>query len=727
MRAFAVLLVVCGAAATAGAQREFIEEVDDGPNKAEQRNDDVDLDAPDVPVAAVKPPIDPTRPDRPPVRDPKDPGPKDPKDPKAPKDPTTAKEPVDAKDPEVLSTSFEVRLTSRAAFLEKLAPHFMAAHKGETARARKLLPDIEQASLDFAMPGIRSGFQSRAVGLALARESEAAVADGRDDDAILLAEAARRTAPDDVATLAALAHVRWSAGDPVAALTSLGEIVPAVRSDPVALASVVARAAAVAFAVVLVLLALLAVVVAVPAFSLFAFDVWLSLPRGSHVVQGWALVLLAAAAPVVAGAGLVFSLLWILTLGVLYMGPRARVVAVVVGVLVAGLPFVTEVFARALVVPGSSAQRLHLALFDVDGEDDLEALRAAERGGRTLSLLENAALAVSARREGRLDESLTRWKSLVLGNGDVGWVHGGYGTALANAGQDDLALAELGLAIQRVEEGGRTGAITAAFNGSLIHHKAGRIDKAQALLASSSQNASELIGDLRRATFRAPDETVGHNRAYVDVLPRRRALVTLAFAPSDDAAAVEASIARPLSHGLTGSTAAMALGLFPLLWLVLLAASKKLPVACACDRCGDPASRRVDGPDVPHGTCAACFHVFLSSKSRVDATVKLRKERAIFLRSRRRARLVLLLSLLPGAGHLFVGAAARGIVLALLFAVCAAGVVVGLDLVPGPRPTSAWSSALLTAPFVVVAVIVFLVGLRSALLIADDERAGGRL
>ncbi|MDP2341700.1 MAG: hypothetical protein Q8O67_12145 [Deltaproteobacteria bacterium] len=722
MRALVLFLVVaCGFAASAGAQREFIEEVDDDANKGTPKNDDVDLDAPDVdnvkPLKPIKPIKDPP-PD--PVKDPKKDPTTTPADPKAPVVPPT--------DPtKVMDVGFEVRATTRAAFMEKLAPRFVAAKKTETARARRMLPEIEQAELDFAMPGLHGGFQARSLGLALALEAGAANADGRADDAIELAEAARRAAPDDVATLSSLAHLRWSSGDPLAALMSLSEIVPAMRNDPTALASVIARACAVVFGVVLVLLALLALVAAIPALSLLAFDVWVSLPRGSHIVQAWALVLLAAAAPVVAGAGIVFSVMWVITLGMLYMPQRLRIVSIVVGVLAAGLPLVADQFARAVVVPSSEAARLHLALFDVDGDAWLETLRARERASKPLSVHEAGALALSARREGRLDEALERWKTLVVKNGDVGWVHGGYGVSLANAGQDDLALAELGLAVQRADPSDRTGTVIAAFDASLLHHKAGRIEKAQSTLAGAAQNASDVVSELRRATFRAPDEIVGHNRAYVDVLPSRAPLVALAFEPSPAAVAVEEAVGRPLWRGLTGNAAAGALALFPLLWLALLVAARKLPVAQGCDRCGDPASRRVDGPDVPHGTCSGCFHVFLSSKSRVDATVKLKKERRIFLRSRRRATLVTLFSLLPGAGHLYAGAAARGAVLATLFALCAAAVVVTLDLVPGPRPTSPWSSALLVAPFVVVAVIVFIVGIRSALGVADDERAGGRL
>ncbi len=719
MRAFAVLFVVCGVAAPAGAQHDeakapplevtthpnFLDGAKDLPKKHIDA-DAVDLDAPDV-TPGAKP----------------DPKPVDPM-PLAP--PATPKPAEVAAETMRRATDFEIRPTSREAFFEKLAPHFLAVKKGEAARARKFLPDIEQAKLEIGMPGFAGGFQSRALGLALAREAEAALAEARTDDVDDLADSAHRAAPDDVATLATLAHVRFSGGDPLGALLSVGEIGAAVVHDPTALASVAARSAAGAFAVVLLFLLVLVAVVVVPALGLLAFDVSLALPRGSHVAHGWALVLLTAAAPIAANVGVVFSLLWIITLGVLYISPRLRTITMGVAILASTLPLVVTVFSRAAVVPASAAARLHLALFDVDGNEELAALRRAERE-RPLTLFENAALAANARREGRLVEALERWRSLAIKHPELGWVHGAFGTALANVGRDDLAVVELGLAVDRMERGGRVSAVVAAFNNSLIHLKAGRSDKAQEALASAAaSSAADLVSDLRRATFRAPDEVVGHNRAYVDVLPLRSSVVALAFEPSDDASALEAALARPLWNGLTGASAAGAIALFPLSWLLLVLASRRLPMAQACERCGDPASRRVDGPDVPDGTCSACFHVFLSSKSRVDANVKLHKERVIFVRSRRRARLVTLFSMMPGAGHLFAGVAVRGALLCALFAICAAGVVTGLDWVPAPRPSSPWTSILVVAPFGVVGLIVLLIGLRSAADVADDLRSGGR-
>ena len=728
LRCRCLWVLVVFAAGSVAAQREFIEEVDDARTGA-VRPEDVDLDAPDP--ALAKPKTQDSRgSDAGTDVSQKGPTLNDAAMEKLPKaDDATADGPTanEAGSNDVIESGFAVIEASRQSFLDKIAPYFASASKHGTAAARKMMPDIEQAALDFGMSGAVGAFQARTLGFALARAAQAAIDDGSAADAVSLAQAARRFAPDDVSTLAALAHLHWSSGDVAGVWTGLMNVASALRGDPVALGSIVARVAAASVAIVLLLLATLALIGALSAFPLLAFDVWLFLPRGSHIVQGWALVLLAVAAPAVAGAGIVFSLLWMLTLSVLHMTPRARVVAVVTGVLVAVLPVAVDVFARAVVVPTSAAARLHLALFDVDGNAELVALRTREADpGQQLTTLENAALASSARREGRLTEALSRWRSLVAKNPDAGWAHGGYGVALACAGQDELGLAELGLAMNRDDLGARSNHVIAAFDGSLLHHKAGRPEKAQGMMASAGAFGSEMIDQLRRASSRTPDEIVSHNRAYVDILPLRSDVTRLAFAPSAAAAEVEAAVSRQLWRGLTGWPAMIAFGCFPLWWLGLVVAAQRLPVAQACRRCSAPASRRVDAAEVPHGICAGCFHVFLSRKSRVEARVKVMKEHAIMRRGRRRALLITVLALLPGAGHLFAGAHVRGMVVAGVCAACAAAVILGLDFIPAPRPLSLWSSLLFVAPFIFVGVLVFFASVRSALGLAAIERGGGR-
>jgi hypothetical protein len=99
----------------------------------------------------------------------------------------------------------------------------------------------------------------------------------------------------------------------------------------------------------------------------------------------------------------------------------------------------------------------------------------------------------------------------------------------------------------------------------------------------------------------------------------------------------------------------------------------------------------VDGREVPDGTCSQCYYVFLSKGSRVDAGVKLRKERAIAARTRMLNRLVMVLTLvLPGAGHILCGAAVRGAIFLSLATIGAGCLAFALGVLPGAEVVSPW-------------------------------------
>ena len=167
---------------------------------------------------------------------------------------------------------------------------------------------------------------------------------------------------------------------------------------------------------------------------------------------------------------------------------------------------------------------------------------------------------------------------------------------------------------------------------------------------------------------------------------------------SADADAVEAALAGQLFWRYRGGVAAGMLLFFPMLWGLLVLVARRLKAAVPCVRCGLPASGRIDGKEVPHSTCAACFHVFVSSASRVDAGVKLRREHLVVGRNKRRARLTWLLAIpCPGAGHLFAGVAGRGALYAFVFGALLAAIAIVLDFPPGPRLAGPWGCLLYTS------------------------------
>lgn len=738
----------------AHAQREFVEEVDKDPLE------DVDLDAPD-PAETEK------------ARKKLDPNARPAKDPKDPKEAVDAGPAASATDPaasvpdpaaaKVEDAPFEgagVRVleTSLLAYLEKWDARAVSVRKGEVAKAKKLINDVDEALLDFGVQGVSGGIQAPATANALLLEGRRALAEGSIEEATALVDAAERAAPDLVAVHSQRAHVLWAAGDLGGTLNALVHGARAHARDPLTASQLAVRALAVLLAGIVLVVVLLAALAGLPALRLLSFDLLHVLPKGAHGGQVLALVVIGAVAPLVVGAGPVFGALWILSLAWLYLSTRERVLTAVVAVACLALPFGVDALARLASFPGSRVDRAHRALFDAHAEPLRLALWAQaapaalqtkpaplaeapgakagapieiapppmpifdDRALQSLDAYELAALAMWHKREGRLPVARVLLEKITARYPDAAFAHGELGVVNALEGNESVALVELGKALTA-----DPGAHAAAFDASVLHYRGGRTEKAESAVAPVAKSAPALLNAFRRTTYRAPDQSVTHNRAFVDVYPPPLALLESGLASTSESQSTAESLARPLLHGQLGTRAAMFLAAFPLAWLVLLALRKKIAPCQGCVRCGHPASRRVDGKDVPADTCSQCFHAFVSTRSRIDAGVKLRKEREIMTRRTRLGRAILLLGLVfPGAGHILAGATVRGLVFAMLHTMGVGALLFASGTIPMPQLAGPWSP---TAPLVACAVVVALVwllSLRSAWVLSDDASGRGR-
>ena len=620
--------------------------------------------------------------------------------------------------------SFTVVQTSAAAFNEKAEPHFAAVLRDDQARARTALTGLQQGALEAAVAGLPEGFAAPAVGQALVREARRAADEGRLDDATELADLGLALAPSDLGTALGAMRVRVETVGMMTAMSMATDVVAAVRANPIDLGSVVARTVAALMAAIMLAVLVVVATIAIPALPVVAFDLGSRLPRGIHQTQLIACLVVIAALPLFLGVGVLLWLLWVCVVAMVGLDTRRRSGVVVVALLTLALPPLAQEFARQCTAARSSSAMLHRALYDIDGDTAVAALLAREAAGEAVDAWGLVAIANAARRQGRVDEAVMRYKAIVKRHGEHSWVHGGYAVALATAGQGELALAEFGLAIERarLEPGGDVVMAPASFNASLLHHAQGRTEKAQAMLVAIAGVGPDGLPRLRRATFRAIDEVVSHNRAFVEVLPPRRSLQLGAGAP--DGEALGSAIGLTLWGAPPSSAWPRLGGLVALLAIVGLVAGRAR-TACSCVRCGSPASSRVDGPGVPAGTCAACYHIFISMTSRVEGAVRLRKENAIRRRAARRGRLMILLSMWPGAGHLYAGAAARGVALSLVAGLSGVGAIVVSDLWPSPRAAT-FPSLALVVPLGVAFALAMAIAIRGALILADDERRGLR-
>jgi hypothetical protein len=85
---------------------------------------------------------------------------------------------------------------------------------------------------------------------------------------------------------------------------------------------------------------------------------------------------------------------------------------------------------------------------------------------------------------------------------------------------------------------------------------------------------------------------------------------------------------------------------------------------------------------------------------------------------------ILLLSALPGAGHLLAGAVVRGALLVVVSVALGAGVLVVGDAWPGPAPLGMWPWKFAAAPLLVLLAFLLLGALRGAADRAEELREG---
>ncbi len=716
-------IVVCVLLApTSRAQREFVSEVPTRPALK-----DVDVDAPDParppkPSAAPAKPLAPTGPSGTvangvslPAKQPQSAAGK------AAKGKGISTPPPEAP-PAVSPQGFVIAPTGRAALLEKWEVRARQVRKHDVVEARKLVPMLDDALLDVGVQGTHGGYASAAAARALVDESLQSSSDGDEDQALALLETARRSAPDLPLVSGALALVAWRAGDVGSMVDAVAKTVAATLRDGAGFAGLAQRVVAGACLLVALLLLLFAVLLSAPLVRYLAFDVVMRLPKGARQFQVVALLVLLMLLPPLVGAGPIFSSLWVIALTWGYLNRPAQIVAALLGAAAFALPIGLSALARLAAYEGSSTQRALAALSSLDAADELAELRASSA---ELDALQHAALGFAAKREGDLASARTHLDASVRIAGaddvDFAFVQGELGVLAALNNQDDNALAGLGKAVATDAR-----LTTALFNIVSIHLRAGRADKADAATKQMAQGSDDL-NTLRRVTYRVPDQTVNHNRAFVDVVPPPGSFLYRGMAPSARSRAIEEELSSTALAGQVGERAAALCSVFFALCALWVFLKPRVYPSVPCDLCGAPSASagpsRAGGPtkSAMPGVCAQCFHVFVSTRSRIDAGVKLKKERAIASRNKRHQRMLWLLSLVcPGAGHLYVGAAARGTALAAGFFSALWVIALALGLWPASRPvgTVIETAAMLLAG--VGALVVWMLGLRSAAGLARD-------
>ncbi len=513
--------------------------------------------------------------------------------------------------------------------------------------------------------------------------------DGR--GSVELATGAAALSPGVPYVYLGLAHAQL-ADDPVAwgrAASSLRAAAAAFWNDPrYARSALGDLGSALLFAWVATAVAAMAVLFLRHALVLF-HDVHHLVPRAVARWQSSALVVLVLLLPLVFHLGLAVELLVLLAALTLYLSPTERVVALVLVGGLGAVPLAAGKLASATAFAGTPAEDAYLL-----ERGGLEAAAGAARvrsraTDQHASFGELYALGRYEARRGHLAEAQVAFNGasalrpndarLLTEEGNLAFVAGNLERAAqlySRANEADPTLPD------------------AYWNAAKLHRRRSRgmsddavgaeLDRAQTALASAVRLDERLA---QRQD--PPDEKPLMNRLLLSPSLPRSELAALADVPGR-AARVRSQASAALLGGLDASSGALVpLGVaLALLGFGILRGGRG--VSHACDKCGRPVCRRCD-PQLSVGSpfCPQCVNVF-ARRGVVPPLLKVNKEMEVRRHRTRTSRIAYGLGVLcSGLGHIFSGAALRGMGYAFLFLFVAASVVTreGVLRAPyGPAP-----------------------------------------
>jgi tetratricopeptide (TPR) repeat protein len=406
--------------------------------------------------------------------------------------------------------------------------------------------------------------------------------------------------------------------------------------------------------------------------SVLFHDVHHLFPRAVARWQSSALAVLVLLLPLVFHLGLAAELLLLLAALTLYLSPTERVVALVLVGGLGAVPLAAGKLASATAFAGTPAEDVYLL-----ERGGLEAAGGAARvrsraTARQASFGELYALGRYESRRGHLAEASVAFNGaatlrpsdsrLLTQEGNLAFVEGKLDAAAqlyTRANETDPSLPE------------------PYWNAAKLHRRRARgmtddavgaeLDRAQTAFASAVRLDERLA---QRQD--PPDDKPVMNRLLLSPGLPRSELSVLADVPGR-AARVQSQAAAALLGGL-GATYGTLLPLAAALALVAFGFLRGARgVSHACDKCGRPVCRRCD-PQVSVGSpfCPQCVNVF-ARRGVVPPLLKVNKEMEVRRHRTRSSRIAYALgAICGGLGHVFSGAALRGVGYAFLFLFAAA-------------------------------------------------------
>lgn len=421
--------------------------------------------------------------------------------------------------------------------------------------------------------------------------------------------------------------------------------------------------------------------------------------------------------PLILGFGPAVWIMWLLIVTWLYLRRTERIVAAVVIVFLASLPWTLPRATGFIAFVAGDPGVLAAARDEEPSRESRRVLRAmVDRQHPDPHAMQ--LLGLIHKRAGEYEEALALLEPLAEQQPrdwtNVGIVQYGLGRPeaaveslrkAANAAPDSFAaqynLMQVLFERARHEEGKKAQAAASAIDPD-------RTSRLRARIQGFPDDAKTVAGtpDRISAAFL--------NRAFVEEAVSDDVLIARAFDSEGAAGSLAENLWKSYVGGIPLRTVPIFAGGVLLLWAVLTVVSRRARTATPCRRCADPVCVVCDGPPRTDQLCPRCVAAFVDSSGTDPA--KRRQQESKVDRRERTGRLVrgLLGFILPGSGHVLAGRPARGTLLAVCALLFAAMIVAGNRLLPLETPVRSLSTWLLviSATGLVVTMVIGLLGAR---------------
>lgn len=509
-----------------------------------------------------------------------------------------------------------------------------------------------------------------------------------------LLDAAAILAPDDAVVQAARARMFWNHGKRTdASAAAYKALMFSLTRPPFSWSTLVHLALAFMTAMLLATL-LFGIAMLLKYGKALAHDVWHLLLRTTSKLQAWLVLGLVVLTPVVLGLGPLWILLWWLLPTALYLKTSERVVSLILLAYLGTLPWTLPWVLSFLSYPTSRTHLAYLAAQDVSADDLAQMLGKKE----DIQQEEYMAMGQRALMSGDLQQASIQFsKAQKVGESDP--------FLLTTLGNIEFRLGRIQSAVDFYLEAARKDPkyAVAHYNLSKAYHALTRTSDANDAFQRALSLGSQRVKQMKMLAQRPGALGVVDPPVPVSLWQTGYKGPTEHAIAQQGAGQVMAALFG--NEMVTSTQFSLIVGVIWCAFFLCFVFGFRLAPSLVCNRCGASACKRCHPELLGQRVCDACYKAFVA-KHAGDAKDKVVQEHKSKQHVARKKWLQRILSLfLPGTDLFFGDAAVLGFCIFVLYAVSGICVGIGLDALPNPTGFVQPMNTLLSALFVLCALL----------------------